>query len=119
MNANEILELVRAGFTKAEIMELSTGRENASQETNVEPAEEPAEPVNVPQSEEKPAKTEKEPPAAPGTELDRLYKQLSALTAAIQGQNRMDAEQGASIIEPYENGIKTIRELTGIPTDQK
>ena len=119
MNANEILELVRAGFTKAEIMAFSTGSENAPQDANPEPEQEPAEPANVPQNGEKPAETTKEQPAAQGTELDRLYKQLSALTAAIQGQNRADAEQGASIIEPYENGIKTIRDLVGIPAEQK
>lgn len=109
MTLQEILALGKMGYTKADIDALM-GRENAPQETKKEETPKPAEPVKVP---EKPAEEKHEPPRAEGTQLDRLFKQLGELTAALQAQNRAAADMGANIIDPRSAGINGIATLSG------
>lgn len=106
MTLQEILALGKMGYTKADIDAL-TGRENTPQETK---KEDTPKPVKVP---EKPAEEKHEPPRAEGTQLDRLFKQLSELTAALQAQNRAAADMGANIIDPRSAGINSIATLSG------
>lgn len=120
MNAQEILELVRAGYTKTEIDAM--GRENAAETTNAEnvPVPEPsAQATQTEAQDATEAKTEHEPPVSPGTELDRLYAELRNLTAAMQANNRAAADMGASIIEPQKAAINTMRELADVPAPKE
>lgn len=111
MKTSEILELVRAGFSRAEIMAMDT--ENPPAETQPEeirpaaPADQPAEPAA-------PSPVETQTPDW----QQQLFTQLGALTAAIQGQNRAQAEMGAQIIEPYAAGVNTLRGLVNIPNKE-
>ena len=84
MNYNEILELVRAGFTRDEI--------NAMQAPA--PAPQPEPPAADPQPAEPPAADPQPEPVAapPATETEKLLRELlggmSALTKAVQAGNR-------------------------------
>lgn len=84
MNYNEILELVRAGFTRDEI--------NAMQAPA--PAPQPDPPADPPAAEPQPAgDPQPEPVAAPpATETEKLLRELlggmSTLTKAVQAGNR-------------------------------
>lgn len=120
MNANEILELVRAGYTKQEIDAM--GRENAAEQANAENDPVPADTAQAPENEPSQAteaKTEHEPPVSPGTELDRLYREIANLTKAMQANNRASADMGANIIEPQQAAINTMRELSSIPAPKE
>lgn len=83
MNYNEILELVRAGFTRDEI--------NAMQAPTPAP---PPEPPADPQPAEPPAADPQPEPVAapPATETEKLLRELlggmSTLTEAVQAGNR-------------------------------
>lgn len=81
MKASEILELVRAGYTRAEI-------EQMNDETQPAPAA-PQETQPAPQQETQPApKVETQP--APSTAAEQhmeLMKAIAGLTAAVQMQN--------------------------------
>lgn len=111
MKSSEILELVRAGYTKAEIQAMDAAAPAAPAADPV-PAAEPAAPV--PAADPQPAAE----PAAPDWQ-QQLFTQLGALTAAIQGQNRAQAEMGAQIIEPYAAGVNTLRGLVNIPNKEE
>lgn len=84
MNYNEILELVRAGFTRDEI--------NAMQASA--PAPQPEPPAADPQPAEPPAGDRQPEPVAapPATETEKLLRELlggmSTLTKAVQAGNR-------------------------------
>ena len=107
MNANDILSLVNAGFTKSEILQMFPQ----------DPAPAEDQPAAVP--DQAPAAPPEQPapqavPAADG--MQQLFQQMAALTSAIQAQNRAYAEQGTEIIEPYAQGVNTLRGLADIPT---
>ena len=113
MNAQDILTLLRAGYSKSEIDAMS--REKAAETTKNETDNLPAE---TPQATQKPAPAPAEPPKAPaeppkaaGTELDRLFSELRNLTAAIQQSNRAAADMGANIIDPQTAGINALANL--------
>ena len=120
MNAQDILTLLRAGYSKSEIDAMS--REKAAETTKNEtdnlpaetpqatqkPAPAPAEPPKAPAE---PPKAPAEPPKAAGTELDRLFSELRNLTAAIQQSNRAAADMGANIIDPQTAGINALANL--------
>lgn len=117
MLSSEILELVRAGYTKAEIqaMDAAPAAAPAAPAADPVPAAEPAAPA--PAADPVPA-AEPAAPAAPDWQ-QQLFTQLGALTAAIQGQNRAQAEMGAQIIEPYAAGVNTLRSLVNIPNKEE
>ena len=121
MNVNDVLSLVNAGFTKAEIMQMFPQDTN----TPAAPADQPAAapdpaPVVSPENTQ-PA----DPPAAPAAPaageigMPQLFGQLRELTQAIQAQNRAYAEQGTDIIEPYAAGVNTLRGLVNIPNKEE
>lgn len=111
MKTSEILELVRAGYTKAEIQAMDAATAAAPMPA-AEPADEaPAAPAADPVPSVEPAST------TPDWQ-QQLFTQLGALTAAIQGQNRAQAEMGAQIIEPYAAGVSTLRGLVNIPNKE-
>lgn len=109
MLSSEILELVRAGYTKAEIQAM-----DAAPAADPVPEAEPEAPA--PAADPQPAA---EPAAAAPDWQQQLFTQLGALTAAIQGQNRAQAEMGAQIIEPYAAGVNTLRGLVNIPNKEE
>ena len=112
MNAKNILELVRAGYTKSEIEAMVN--ENADDKKPDPVPESPAQvaETETPEAEEQ---EDRKPPVSPGTELDRLYAELRNLTAAMQANNRAAADMGAKIIEPQKAAINTMRELASVP----
>lgn len=89
MNYNEILELVRAGFTRDEINAMQDPAPVANPQPEP-PAQQPSEPPADPQ----PADPQPEPPAQqpPATETEKLLRELlggmSTLTKAVQAGNR-------------------------------
>ena len=107
MLSSEILELVRAGYTKAEIQAMDQAPADPV------PAAEPAE--SVPAADPAPAAA---PAATTPDWQQQLFQQLGSLTAAIQGQNRAQAEMGAQIIEPYAAGVNTLRGVANIPNKE-
>lgn len=93
MTANEILQLVQAGYSKEEIQQMETGNQET---TKQEPAAEPQEPETEPAAaEQDPAsKPDEKGPAAetaldPKTNerLDGIEKQLKQLVKSIQASN--------------------------------
>lgn len=115
MKTSEILELVRAGYTKAEIQAMDAATAAAPMPA-AEPAAEPAdEAPAAPAADPVPSV---EPASATPDWQQQLFTQLGALTAAIQGQNRAQAEMGAQIIEPYAAGVNTLRGLVNIPNKE-
>lgn len=119
MTYREILVLLNAGYTKSEIDAMSDDK--PAEETNIPDVQEHSEPVKVPETETSSASdTNTNPvPPADGTELDRLSKQLAELTAAMQSANRSGAEMGGQIIGPKEAGINILREIGGVPAQNK
>lgn len=87
MNYDDILALVRAGYSKAEIDSMGPG---AAAPAPVPPAQQPEAPE---QPKEPPAPTvppQAQPLAATGTEalLQQLFGSVNTLTQAVQAQNR-------------------------------
>ena len=93
MTANEILQLVQAGYSKEEIQQMDAGNQET---TKPEPAAEPQEPETEPAAaEQDPAsKPEEKGPAAEtapdpetGKRLDGIEMQLKQLIKTIQAGN--------------------------------
>lgn len=123
MNITQVNDLLSKGFTPEFIMGLDSPvtAQNAAEVTTPTPAQEPAPAPEPPQEAHAPAQVptaQSDPPAAPGTELDRLFTELRNLTAAIQQGNRMSAEMGANIIDPQTAGREALSALGGLPTDK-
>ena len=97
ISVDDILKLVNAGFTKAEIMQLGAA-----------PASDPA---PTPENDPAPA-PEKEPAPAPAPEdltqklLNGITGQLQALTSAVQANNIRGANAPANGPETTEDIIK-------------
>lgn len=123
MNIAQVNDLLSRGFTPEFIMGLDSPvtAQNAAEETITTPVPEPAPAPEPPHEAPAPAQVpiaQSNPPAAPGTELDRLFTELRNLTAAIQQGNRMSAEMGANIIDPQTAGREALSALGGLPTDK-
>ena len=112
MKTSEILELVRAGYTKEEIAAMDTDDEkiehpeekpDPEQEQKPEPKPDPE-----PDAETKPVKVE--------SETDKLVKalglKLDALTSAIQTSNVNSVEQGGNNLLTTEDVLATIIDPT-------
>lgn len=108
MKANEILELVRAGYTKAEISALEAG------------------PADMPVSEEQPAEpapaddqvSEQSEPAAPDPEVKpawavSLEKSVAAMIQTMQSMNR--ASSGRGSVETVQTTDEILREMFAEP----
>ena len=96
MNASEILELIRAGYTKAEIDAMSAPA--PAQEQTPAPAQEQT-PAPAPVQEQTPAPAPAQEQApAPENETEKLVKALGlkfdSLISAIQTGNVKTAERG-------------------------
>lgn len=93
MNQEDILALVRAGFSRSEILAMQA---NAAEPAPAEPQPDP-EPAPQPEPEPAPAAPQPEPaPAAPQPAQPSNQDVLTAinsLTAAIQNINRNSAQQ--------------------------
>lgn len=93
MTANEILQLVQAGYSKEEIQQMETGnQETAKQEPAAEPKEPETEPAAAEQEpasapEEKGPAAETAPDPETNKRLDGIEKQLKQLIKSIQASN--------------------------------
>lgn len=90
MNYDDILALVRAGYSKTEIDAMGSG---AAAPAPVPPAQQPAAPAAPEQPKESPAPAvppQAQPQAATSTEalLQQLFGSVNTLTQAVQAQNR-------------------------------
>lgn len=106
MKANEILELVRAGWTKADILAMAAG-EAASPVPAAEPAEPAAEPA-APAEPAEPAEPEKAPAWAVNLEAS-----IAAMTRTIQTYNR--THSGKSAVETVQTTDDILREMFADP----
>ena len=110
INVDDILKLVNAGFTKAEIMQLS-----AAQASDPAPAGDPA---PAPAGDPAPAPVVKEPEKIGKTDIDQasafdkmlqgITGQLQALTSAVQANNIRGANAPANAPETTEDIIKSM-----------
>lgn len=110
MKANEILELVRAGFTKAEIAAMEAG----PVDTPV-PEEQPAEPAPAaaPAAEQpEPAEKTPEPEAKPAWAVS-LEKSVAAMIQTMQSMNR--ASSGRGSVETVQTTDDILREMFAEP----
>ena len=128
MKSNEILELVRAGFTKEEIMEMDVSGKHAASEEKKEPA---AEEKKEPAAEEKkePAAEEKKEPAASEASAEdnalaqankkfsdavkNFEEQMDALTKKFQDNNILLSSMKSE--ETLKTGEDIIAELINPP----
>lgn len=87
MNYDDILALVRAGYSKAEIDAMGTG---AAAAAPVPPAQQPAAPEPPKESTAPAVPPQAQPLAATSTEalLQQLFGSVNTLTQAVQAQNR-------------------------------
>ena len=99
MNYDDILALVRAGYSKTEIDAMVSGAAAPAAPAPVPPAQQPAAPEQpkespapaVPPQAQPPAvPPQAQPPAATSTEalLQQLFGSVNTLTQAVQAQNR-------------------------------
>lgn len=132
MKKSEILELVRAGYSKAEIEAMTD--EEAPSATNTETDQEPVQAANdaqegaeapveavqaVPAVQPVPAVPDALPPLSLEDRLGALEKTLSRLAQATQGANRRDNYAQAAIIPPDAQAVDVFRGMTGAPTNNK
>lgn len=87
MNYDDILALVRAGYSKAEIDAMGSG---AAAPAPVPPAQQPAAPEPPKESPAPAVPPQAQPLAATSTEalLQQLFGSVNTLTQAVQAQNR-------------------------------
>lgn len=104
MKVSEILKLIDAGYTKAEIQAM----ENPETDTAPDPvpAAPAAEPEEVPEQEE--TKPIPEAPAAGNPQIDALTKQLNSLVSAIQKSNMLNSQQPAPPAQSAEDILASI-----------
>lgn len=112
MKTSEILELVRAGYTKEEIAAMDNDAEKTEhpeKKPDPEPEQKPEpKPDSEPDAETKPVKVK--------SETDKLVKalglKLDALTSAIQTSNVNSVEQGGNNLLTTEDVLATIIDPT-------
>lgn len=87
MNYDDILALVRAGYSKAEIDAMGSG---AAAPAPAPPAQQPEAPEPPKESPAPAVPTQAQPQAATSTEalLQQLFGSVNTLTQAVQAQNR-------------------------------
>ena len=87
MNYDDILALVRAGYSKTEIDAMVSG---AAAQAHVPPAQQPAAPEPPKESPAPAVPPQAQPLAATSTEalLQQLFGSVNTLTQAVQAQNR-------------------------------
>lgn len=87
MNYNDILALVRAGYSKDEINSMAAG---AAAPAPVPTAQQPAAPEQPKEAPAPAVPTQAQPEAATSTEalLQQLFGSVNTLTQAVQAQNR-------------------------------
>lgn len=107
MKANEVLELVRAGWTKADILAMAAGEVAAPV-----PAEEPAEPAAEPAAPADTAEPAAEPEKAPAWAVN-LEASIAAMTRTIQSYNRTHSGKGA--VETVQTTDDILREMFADP----
>lgn len=133
MTYADILNLLRAGYTKDEIdaMEAPAAQQETQPETQqanqapATPAQEPAQEAQpaAPAPEAQPAGSTATPPdtlptvttATPPDPTQQILQQLTELVKSVQAQNRGAAEIRGNIIEPGAQAMDTLRSLGGIP----
>ena len=118
MTYKEILTLLSAGYTKAEI--------DALDAPDAPQAEAPdhstllsAEPQPSSQSGEAvPSSPAAEPDPQPAQEdpLQKIKNMFAGFLAGLQQNNRENADMGGKIIDPHESAINTLRSISDIPT---
>lgn len=113
----DIMLLLRAGYSKTEIDAMTD--EELQDEPNTQTEQKPTEPVNVPQGPTSAPVEPVQPVPQPASDMDKVLQQLSALTAAIQGNNLAYAEMGAEIIDPQQTAVNVLRGMGGIPNPHK
>lgn len=105
MDANDVLKLVNAGFTKDEIMALSAPKQET---TAADPEPAPAPEVNVVETKESEVKKNSD------SSVDALIDKVSDLEKLIQAQNR----QAVVIDTPKQNGADDIfKQVFGLELD--
>lgn len=107
MNQEDILALVRAGFSRSEILAMQTPAAEPA------PAEPQPDPEPAPQPEPEPAPAAPQPEPAPAAQPAQPSNQdvlaaINSLTAAIQNINRNSAQQ------PVQNRITGDDVMAGI-----
>lgn len=90
MNYDDILALVRAGYSKAEIDAMGSGAAAPAAPAPVPPAQQPAAPEQPKESPAPAVPPQAQPLAATSTEalLQQLFGSVNTLTQAVQAQNR-------------------------------
>ena len=90
MNYDDILALVRAGYSKTEIDAMVSGAAAPAAPAPVPPAQQPAAPEQPKESPAPAVPPQAQPPAATSTEalLQQLFGSVNTLTQAVQAQNR-------------------------------
>lgn len=142
MDYKDILTLLNAGYTKAEIDQMTAsspatptaGEDNAQQASLLSPAGGADVPSSlIPQQSAQRSSSlssdqsqpiqpaeEKVPapqPAGEGSaaQIEQLQQMISSLISQVQQGNRDSAEMGAKIIDPHQSAIETLRSLSNIP----
>ena len=118
MTYADILILLRAGYTKAEIDALQA--DDAAPAADVqEPAADPVPPAPAQADDQTPAVDPQpaEQPATPPDPTQQVLQQITELVRAVQANNRSSAEMVGAIIDPHESAINTLRSLNNIPND--
>ena len=110
MKASEILKLIDAGYTKAEIQAMEEPETGAAPD----PAPAPA-PAAVPEKEQKQEEQKQEEnksipeaPAAGNPQIDALTKQIGSLISVIQKSNMMTSQQPAPPAQSAEDVLASI-----------
>lgn len=119
MTYKEILTLLSAGYTKAEIDALdapeapqAVADPDHSTLLSAEPQPSSQSGEAVPSS---PAAEPDPQPAAPDP-LEDMRKMFGEFLSGLQQANRENADMGGRIIDPHESAINTLRSISDIPT---
>lgn len=119
MTYADILILLRAGYTKAEIDALQA--DDAAPEAAAQtPAADPVPAAPAQADDQTPAEDPQpvEQPATPPDPTQQVLQQITELVRAVQANNRSSAEMGA-IIDPQQSAIDTLGALGGLPKPTK
>lgn len=135
MTYKEVLTLLAAGYTKAEISQMDdispaapTAGDDKPQASILSPAAPAGDPPDQQSSSEtsqpiQPAEgTVPAPQSAgegAGDQIAQLQQMISALITEVQNGNRDNAEMGARIIDPHASAIDTLRSISSIPTKKE
>ena len=106
MKASEILQLINAGYTKADIEAMENPETGAPDPVPAAAPEAEPEPEPMPEPEE-----QKPAPEAPKTvnpEIEALTKQINSLVSAIQRSNILNSQQPQQPAESAEDILASI-----------